>query len=393
MFFFAIVIVKITKLPHHGDLSEDTNHNRFNNHSSLMAGISKSGYFCQKCKKDNEDIMIHCFSCDANYHSGCIGIKGRMLDKLNFDDGFHYYCPDHRKLSVSALLSKISSLKKLNVQLIQLIGHYKDALDFDPDMLLQELEIKKQTNRSEVDKFNASKSIEVPTKRTLRDSTVKASQKVAGYVAKPVPTKTKRLNEGNNVQTNKETESSNATCPQLLVHSPSIQSISLPSTSSDCIGTSSSPTKSYADAVHDVVDEQLVRIADDESVTETSNRNKLRAAKEPLRRLMAAPPVKKIVLTGLQLGTSAEDVKNHIQSECGKNTVVHVTKMRLGERSEHSSFVILPGRNTSLFNTLICSDFWPENTTVSEFDENFRMNRTNNRKKKQHHQTHHRKQD
>ncbi|KAL5283549.1 hypothetical protein ACFFRR_006042 [Megaselia abdita] len=311
-----------------------------------MAGNFKSGYFCHKCKKDDEDLMIHCFSCDANFHAGCIGIKGRMIDKVNFDDGFHFYCPEHRKLSVSSLLNKISSLKKLNVQLTQLIENYKDVLDFDPDTLSKELEIRKIKNVAESESLVA-KPVDVVPVRQLRKTTVNASSLMKAKV---------------------RCESSNINIEQEA--SKNVDSLQLN------LNNQLNGEMTYA---------EVILIPDNTEINSTQNQP-LRAAKEPAKPLSGAPPLKKIVLNGVYQHATVEDVKQHISNKCGRevSSQVHVTKMRLNSRCEHSAFVILPGRNLDLFNMFPTEDFWPENTFASEYDENFRKNRSTNKKKKVH---------
>lgn len=109
----------------------------------------------------------------------------------------------------------------------------------------------------------------------------------------------------------------------------------------------------------------------------------------PSTGLQAAPPLKKLVLTGVCLHTTAEEVKEHIMLKCDRDVTVSVKKMKLNPEYDHSSFIIFPGRNTNLCSILLEQNFWPENITIREFDENFRTNKANYKKIKQGH----RKQD
>lgn len=76
--------------------------------------MEKSFNICNKCRKDDDQPVIHCAVCCYPFHMKCIAPK---LTVKTFDDvmslpGFQFYCDDHLNLCVHKLLNRISLLEK-----------------------------------------------------------------------------------------------------------------------------------------------------------------------------------------------------------------------------------------------------------------------------------------
>jgi hypothetical protein len=344
----------------------------------MALNSNTSGYYCQKCKKDNEDFMIHCFSCDANFHASCIGVKGRMIDIINFDDGFHYYCLEHRKLSVSALLNKLSCMKKLNVQLISLMNQHKEALDFDPDSLLLGLEKRKEANL-----------VESAPKRILRSATTSKP------IQKLPKTNIKNTQSGSTSSTAKFVPEVSDTM-NVIVEANETSATNQPiiqKSITDTASANSVPATKTAENIQRVEADAVTATNSSDQSAETLT-STLRSAysdldTESMSTLQAAPPNKKFILKGVFVQSTVEDVKKHISHKYGRCIDVHIIQMKLRDDCGHSTFLIFPGRNEELYKTLLEKDFWPKNTIVSEFDENFRKNKSNYRKRRSEHQETH----
>ncbi|KAL5282275.1 hypothetical protein ACFFRR_005456 [Megaselia abdita] len=101
--------------------------------------------------------MINCFACDANFHIKCLGLNGNMADKISTDSGFHYYCENHKSLSVKSLLYKLSSFQKLNEKLKQLLDEFSELSRYRPEDLIRNLEMDQSNNVSSFSTKSVSK--------------------------------------------------------------------------------------------------------------------------------------------------------------------------------------------------------------------------------------------
>lgn len=89
--------------------------------------------------------------------------------------------------------------------------------------------------------------------------------------------------------------------------------------------------------------------------------------------LITVNPSKNVFLSGLSPEMTENLVNEYVDMKCKVHVPVNVKKMRLREGADHSSFIILTGRNKTLFERLVDPTFWPPNTIVDVFTErNFR---------------------
>lgn len=302
----------------------------------MAVNLNRFGFFCHKCKTEKDSpVMIHCFACDANFHPQCIGLNGSMADKIKDDNGFHYYCKDHKDLSVKSLLFKLKRIQDLNSKLTNVINEYKDLFDFDPKSILNSLEEKQEMNDLTFKKAKA----------TLSERAICAS---------------KRKNTTQNIDAMVVSKKSKDDAIEAQTEQNS--NIEQPINVENIAQNSSNP--SYAEVAHAFQKpEELLPISNE--VT-----------------LEVAPLSKKVFLTGLSTSMSTENVKKYIEHKL--NIVdINVRKMRLHDNADHSTFVITTGRDSKLFHDLLDAGFWPKNTTVKEYIENFRKNKRRPNRQKQ----------
>lgn len=90
--------------------------------------------------------------------------------------------------------------------------------------------------------------------------------------------------------------------------------------------------------------------------------------------LVTVNPSRNVFLSGLSPDMTEERVNEYLDMQSEMHVPVKVRKMRLRESADHSSFIILTGRNKSLFEQLVNPSFWPSGAIVDEFTEkeNFR---------------------
>lgn len=355
----------------------------------MAPNSKKSGYFCHKCKKDNEDFMIHCFSCDANFHATCVGLKGRMIDKMNFDDGFHYYCLEHRKLSVSALLNKLSIMKKLNIQLIALLDQHKEALDFDADSLLLNLETKKGANLIEENKFNdlnSPKSTRSPSKRILRNSATSQKRRaVSDDIAMP-KNKFGRIEPScvsDTVHSSPGNIAANLDSVQIpeVTQITVIQSEPVPIAISD--QTLLAPLLTCADNSKGSISNAAVQMECDEdqgvlSIQQSSQEQLIGPAlldgSDAIPTIKCVPPPRSIYVSGIDPEVNDVDLEAYVTSKLQNASLFKSKKMVFKEPKPYASFVIDVGRNAELFDRLCDPSFWPKFAVVREYEFFRKMN-------------------
>lgn len=100
--------------------------------------------------------------------------------------------------------------------------------------------------------------------------------------------------------------------------------------------------------------------------------------------LVTVDPSKNVFLSGLSPEMTESNVNQYVNMMFNTQVSVKVKKMRLRDDADHSSFIILTGRNKVLFECLIKPSFWPPNTIVDQFieKENFRSGRSNHKRLK-----------
>lgn len=109
------------------------------------------------------------------------------------------------------------------------------------------------------------------------------------------------------------------------------------------------------------------------SVTVTEN-NSSQSKGRNKNILVTVNPSRNVFLSGLSPDMTEERVNEYVDMQFEKNVPVKVKKMRLREGADHSSFIVLTGRNKTLFEQLVNPSFWPSDAIVDEFTEkeNFR---------------------
>lgn len=87
--------------------------------------------------------------------------------------------------------------------------------------------------------------------------------------------------------------------------------------------------------------------------------------------LEVIPPSRKLFLSGLSPAMNVDHVRKYMNQKSKQCKNINVKQMKLRDGSDHSSFIVFVGRDTSLFKTLLNPLFWPKNLIVHEFVENF----------------------
>lgn len=123
---------------------------------TLVSVNMDSGFvICQQCHINNGKGCIHCSVCSRAYHFTCISPGMSDKDAGIFENftGLHWYCPDHRQLTVHSLLDRLSSCEK------KLMSQH---VDFDLCF---------QPPSEKTSKTNHAKDTDAPdaSKRRLRD--------------------------------------------------------------------------------------------------------------------------------------------------------------------------------------------------------------------------------
>lgn len=283
-----------------------------------MAQISNSkkfGFFCHKCKRDNEDRMINCFACDANFHAKCIGLNGNMADKINADSGFHYYCESHKNISVKTVLYKLSCFQKLNQQLKTLLDEFTSLSNYNADELLKNLETRQSSND---DVFSNFTSFE---KR---------------------PTRSDSNNNHNKKELKRKTNNESGIPPKIAKEQ---QSSNLTPVNHQNINGAPTPSSSEL-SMNNVIDETFIssvtmNVALQNSSTENhtplpTQNGKLRIAQKP-------PKLKSIYVSRLDINTDENEVKTYLSNVAGPDIVkdLKIFKLNSSRNKYFSSFKII----------------------------------------------------
>lgn len=293
-----------------------------------------SGYFCSACNKDGEDIMIHCFACDKQFHAKCIKINGNLADKIKHDRGFHYYCELHRDLSVSDLLKKIAKLQSFHVEMKLMMDKYKEVLDMNPESELKRLDTIKDVMSM------TSSSIAPSASRKLRSSTKKPSANVAST----------------DQQKKKKSDTSQTELPLLIEIDDTACDASEPSISVD-VSAYSCTTGSLPESRVDILSTATF------APTCQSRENILVPPK-----LNCVPRKKSVFLSGCDVATTVQEINDFINFYTGSQNDLNIRKMKFRDPKQYSSFVIDVGRNEQLFEKLCAANFWPKNSIVREYE-------------------------
>lgn len=276
--------------------------------------MSRSGYYCNHCKKDHEDRMVICFACDETFHAKCLGLNGNLADKITHERGIHFYCERHRSISVSDLLKKLSKLQEFHRKFSLLVGEYDDVLNADFSSINQSL-------RREHPVISLVE--ELPRKSTR-------------IAAKNIP------NYSPNTESNKKSTSRNMT-------------LSIPDTPiapETPVAQAEVPAEPLLTSTSDILALQAHQHVDDQDDI-----------------LVAAAPEKAVFVSRLQSDTTVEAVRNYIGKRYNVSNITgfHIHKLRSDPSSSFSSFKIFVGHCENLFLTLTNEQFWPGNVIAREF--------------------------
>ena len=311
----------------------------------MLHADNSDGNLCSKCKSSDDDIMIHCFACNAFFHIHCIGLPAEMAHKMGTDTGFHYYCESHRNLSISSLLLKMTKMQSLNMDLKQLMENYESVINVNFDDLYANLETAKENNF--VSTGDDVSSLELlPSPLLQPQSSKKPIKKKTNSLLKSTLTPNRRnttnvtVNRGTSGTRNKRTPGTsvkNATINDVNSASQLVQTpLEIPST----------------------VPVETEDVGPGIEAPQTS-------VSVPLLNCVA--PSRSIFLSGLNVETSVDDITNYINYHASNELNIPIRKMQFKSVRPYSSFVLNIGRNEKLFTDLCNVKFWPCNAIVREY--------------------------
>lgn len=278
---------------------------------------------CSICKQDAVGIMLKCYACDLKFHASCANVSESTANELLLVNGLHFYCAEHRIITVSDLLKKISKLQSFHVELKSLVDQYKDVLEMTPVSELWKLDGRKG-------KAVQSPSLEPElllrsgTKRQVDCPPIIIKRKKQHQVSKQAPvvdltsSSASGLSENNNTQQVPETE--------IVQNVPSFSSV---------------------------------------VANKTVQNNEVSA--EPVQEFVfsAVPPLRKVFVSRLPTDLSTDVIRNHIKTRLKMpNMFLDVMKLPVRDGAPYSSMIINVGHNEDVFNAVMDHGFWPQNTVV-----------------------------
>lgn len=294
---------------------------------------NKFGYFCHKCRKENEDRMIHCFACDANFHAKCIGLNGSMADKINCDSGFHYYCEKHKNLSVKTLLYKLSCFQKLNNKLKMLLEEFSNLENYRPDVLLEELEAQQFINEDMlIDSTNGKKDTRRERKRKAH-----IDSQIASKIRKDKNPFDSTAQVSSHIQASRTSVSGN------------LQSDDVTAQTSSHIEPSSASVSGALPSVDDVIDcdetftsSVVTNVGVPKQSSSLTTLPTLSSQNGRLRIATKPPKNKSIYVSRLDVQTDENEVKTYLSDVGGPEILNELKIFKLNSRSSYfSSFKII----------------------------------------------------
>ena len=281
--------------------------------------LDNSWNYCRKCKIDDDKPRVHCVVCSASFHYKCVlpKVTVKATDEIVKSINFHFYCDSHRNLSVHKLLSTMDSLER----------KFKMCMKS-----MEEMSEELSTHKNNLNNFVYNKT----ASSVSQDSSHIVNENLASNTGSTTPTVLP------------EDEGAHSSSQQVRSRSSTPRFLTVPTT----VPVSPTPLASPI---------YLSPLSPNAPITltpATSNGE-----------LIAAIPQKTIFVTGLDVNTGTDVVKQYIQSRYDVSNVqgFHVHKMRVDASKGYSSFKIFLGRNELMFNNLLKRDFWPQGISAHEF--------------------------
>jgi hypothetical protein len=297
--------------------------------------MEKSFEICNKCHKNDSCALIHCVVCAYPFHVKCIAPKltVKACDDLVANSNFHFYCDDHSDLCVHKLLNRISKLERKFRPCIEPLTDISKELD------THQLHLKNSGYNTAAKPNTKDAAVSTSPSRG-RESLNLSSQPVEkrGSLSSNITIRRKKNHITSEVEHNGLPNQ---------IHGLSSDTIVDVETQCEAINPISTASQSSATLGSKAVNNNI---------------------------LTTVNPSRNVFLSGLSPDTTEEQVNLYINTNYEALIPVNVKKMRLKEDADHSSFIILTGRNKTLFENLVKPSFWPSEAIVHQFvaKENFR---------------------